>query len=341
MAAAAMSPDAKVERVPREVAQRLFAAEFAASNLEFREGGDKAPTFVISPLGARVNRLLLVGILTANETVGTTGDTYRAQITDPTGIVNVYAGQYQPEAAAALADVRPPAVVAVVGKARTYRPDPEARPTVVYTSVRPETISLVEPADRDAWVLETARHTLLRLDCMKEAAGMANATVAALVDLGYPADLADGVVRALAHYGRPDLARWGAIVRDAIEAILPGGTARPSMSELSFAPASALVVPSGAGATPGTGDSRAAPLPAHGQDSQAAEEAAVDAQEAIETEVFALVESLDEGKGAPWEEVVAAAGKKRLTEADVEEALNRLMDKGRVYEPVLGRLKKT
>jgi RPA family protein len=342
MAATMLTPDGKGERIVREVAQRVFAAEFQASTLEYKDGGDRAPTFVVTPLGARVNRILVVGVLTSNETVGPTGEIYKAQITDPTGIFHVYAGQYQPEAAEALANLRPPVVVAVVGKSRTYRPDAQGKPDVVYTSIRPETVVTLSHEDRDAWVIETARHTLLRLDCMKEASAMANPTAAALADLGYPKDLAEGAVRALAHYGKPDLTRWAATVRDAVEAILPGGSG-PAMP-VGFAPASALAAghfgsngaPRALGPAGSTANAPpATPAQPHPNDIVS------DQQEQIEEEVFGFVEKLDDGKGAPWEEVSANAQKKRISESEVEEALNRLMDKGRIYEPVLGRLKKT
>ena len=43
----------------REVAWRLFAGEYNESNFEVGGGGDRAPTYVVTPLGARVNRLFV------------------------------------------------------------------------------------------------------------------------------------------------------------------------------------------------------------------------------------------------------------------------------------------
>ena len=57
--------------------------------------------------------------------------------------------------------------------------------------------------------------------------------------------------------------------------------------------------------------------------------------------ILALVEKLDDSKGAPWEDIVAEAAKKNVREDAVEETLNALMDDGLVFEPVLGRIKKT
>lgn len=56
--------------------------------------------------------------------------------------------------------------------------------------------------------------------------------------------------------------------------------------------------------------------------------------------IDALVQKLDEGKGAPWEDLIPEAlNQFKYDEAFVEENLNHLMDAGTLWEPVLGRLK--
>jgi len=57
--------------------------------------------------------------------------------------------------------------------------------------------------------------------------------------------------------------------------------------------------------------------------------------------VLALIAELDkDGKGAPWDAILAAAGKQGIRKEVLEEGVNELLDKGLVYEPVLGRMKK-
>ena len=309
-------------RPQREVAQRVFAAEFNDAKHSYKESGDRSPTFVVSPYGAKVNRLFAVGVLTSVEGVGQSGDRYRAQVVDPTGTFNVYAGQYEPEATAQLVDIRPPAVVAVVGKSRAYT-TPEG---ATYVSVRPESIRTVEKADRDAWVLETARHSLQRLDAIKEAVKMEAPTQKALEDLGFPKDVAEGVTKAIEHYGKADLQRYAAIVRDALESLAPGAAER-QLAEPSFATPAAPAPGPAAAPRPAAAPAKAPPAPA--QDNP------------HEPLILSLAEKLDDGKGAPWEDIVSEAARKGVGEAAVEETLNALMDKGLIYEPVLGRLKRT
>lgn len=103
----------------REVAHRLFAAEYDHATYSYSESDEeRAPNYVVTPTGARVNRLFAVGVLTE---VGQAGETMlRARVADPTGAFVIYAGQYQPDAMAFLDNAEPPAFVAVTGKARTF-----------------------------------------------------------------------------------------------------------------------------------------------------------------------------------------------------------------------------
>ncbi|MBM4237797.1 MAG: hypothetical protein FJ151_04860, partial [Euryarchaeota archaeon] len=127
--------------ISREVAWRVFAAEYNSSNLEVKGQEERAPSYVITPLGAMVNRLFVVGVVTDMENTGTDEEPlWRGRVTDPTGTFYVSAGQYQPEAAMAMSRIQPPAFLAVVGKSRTYSPEEGT----LYVSVRPERLTVVD-----------------------------------------------------------------------------------------------------------------------------------------------------------------------------------------------------
>ena len=144
----------------REVAHRVFAAELKESNLQSKEGQDQySPQYLITPTGAKCNRIFIVGTLTETENVGTDSEFWRGRIVDPTGAFYVTAGQYQPEAAQVLARTAPPEFIAVVGKPTIYT----TKEGNILTSIRAESIHVVDAAIRDKWVLETASHTMTRL----------------------------------------------------------------------------------------------------------------------------------------------------------------------------------
>ena len=290
----------------REVAWRLFASEYNDANLEVEGVGDRAPSYVVTPLGAKVNRIFVVGVITDVENVGSDMQPmWRARVSDPTGTFNVYAGQYQPEAAASLSKLKPPVFGAIVGKSRVYSPESGA----VYTSIRPETIKEVDESVRDYWILEACRSLRKRLDAMGEAVKMDPLTKEGLVKVGVKEAVADGIVQALTHYGKVDLSRYTAMLAEGLRYLLPEYRETAETGE---------------------------PAPTAARVEEPANE-----PDAAEEAVLAIVSDLDKGgKGAPWEGILAAASAKGVTKDSLEESINSLLDKGLIYEPILGRMKK-
>ncbi|QKY15931.1 hypothetical protein [Halorubrum sp. CBA1229] len=183
----------------REVAHRVFAAEFDDASLSYSESDEeRAPNYVVTPTGARVNRLFVAGVLTEVERVN--DETRRGRVVDPSGAFVTYAGQYQPEAQAFLERADPPSFVALTGKARTFEPEDSDR---VFTSVRPESLNEVDADTRDRWVVSAAEATLDRLAVFAKSLDSdlrGDELRAALESGGAPASLAAGVPKAIAHY---------------------------------------------------------------------------------------------------------------------------------------------
>jgi RPA family protein len=145
----------------REVARRVFAREFNDINYMFTEADDDmAPNYGLLPTGAKANRIFFVGTLTETEDVGNDDEYWQGRVVDPTGTFYVYAGQYQPDAARVLSKLETPEYVAIVGKPRTYETDDG----MVNVAVRPESITTVDEATRERWVIETADQTLGRIE---------------------------------------------------------------------------------------------------------------------------------------------------------------------------------
>lgn len=305
----------------REVAWRVFAEEYNSSTLEHAGEGEKPVSYVITPLGAKINRMLIVGVVTDIEDIGEEGKPrYRARITDPTGTFYISAGEYQPSAALALSRMSPPAFVAVVGKSRAYTPEQGVK----YLSIRPERIREVDAEARDHWTLETARSTLLRLEAVKEGLRMPEPSVNQLMKLGYPENLSDGVVRAIEFYKDIDVSRFRNSVVEALRSVLPEERLRRRRDE---APAEAR---------------RETPRPkAEAPDTKEEELHEVGVGTDEEDTVLKLIESLDSGpRGAPWDSIVEAAKGKRIDRVRLEEIVASLLDKGEIYEPELGMMKR-
>ncbi|ATW89301.1 hypothetical protein halTADL_2569 [Halohasta litchfieldiae] len=218
----------------REVAYRLFAAEFDDASLSYSESDEeRAPNFVVTPTGLRVNRLFAVGVLTEVESINE--DTLRGRIVDPTGAFVTYAGQYQPPAQAFLDQTTPPAFVAITGKARTFEPEDSDR---VFTSVRPESLSEVDSDTRDRWVVSAAEATLHRIAVCAAALDSSlrgDKLQAALSEAGVDDSLAVGIPRALDHYGTTT-AYLDALRQVAIDALELVADEREEVRALDIAP---------------------------------------------------------------------------------------------------------
>ena len=305
----------------REVSWRVFAEEYASSTMEHSGEGDKPVSYIVTPLGARINRMLVVGVITEIENVGEEDKPrYRARLSDLTGTFYISAGEYQPEAAAALSKMSPPTFAAVVGKSRAYSPEEGVK----YLSIRPERIKEVDEATRDYWILETARSTLARIDAVDEAGKMGSPTVGEMTRLGIPEGLAEGVLLATDYYKDVDLERFRGVVKDALRTVLPEED-RPARE--------------GPEAPEPVKEAQRAEEPEGASANEEMQELEVGADE--EEKVLAIIDSLEKGaKGAQWDSIVEAAKEKKIDKVRLEEIVADLLDKGDIYEPELGMMKR-
>jgi uncharacterized protein len=278
-------------------------------------GEEKAPSYVVTPLGAKVNRLFIVGVVTEIDEIGT-GESpmLRARVADPSGSYYLSAGQFQPEAMAAMKELKPPEFVAVVGKAKVYAPDD----TVRLLSIRPEVVRKCDAKLRDYWVYETAVSTMRRIEMMEETFKMEPPAAPELEKLGYPKYMAEGALAAANHYGKKvDLESYEGLVVSALKEMLSAG--EDEIREI------------------GIEDIASSP---DAKEVEVAKKEEAPVSEDDEAKILQLVKSLDkDGKGAKWDDIVSAAKKKKIDKDRLEEISTDLLEKGDIYEPELGRMK--
>ena len=303
----------------REHAWRVFAAEFNDSQFEERGTGEMAPSYVITPLGGKVNRLFLVGVLTDVEPVSEDGGFVRAHVSDPTGVFTMYSGQYQPEVTEKLLSIEIPTFVAVMGKSRSYIPEDGE---IMYASVRPQQIAVVTPDIRDEWIVETCKQTLKRLEATTEAFKMNGQFESELLTLGFPRFLAESVGLARIRYDNVDLDRYQTMIREALDYVIEGpGMAASYSDEIRIDTIES--------------DLKKQPVvPPNQQESS-------DEIQAAEDTVLEVIKKLEGKDGALWDQITEQCESKGIDVDMIEEALNGLMEKGLIYEPVLGTIKTT
>ena len=295
--------------IPRETAQRVFAGELNLSSLEKKGDDEKSPAYLITPLGTRINRVLIAGVLLDKQNIGTPEEPlWRARVEDVSGSYFINVGRYQPDAAASMAALEAPSFVAVVGKIRTYKPDER---TLV--SIRPERIVGINAAVRQRLVLETAQCTWRRLNNMKTVLSLPEATADELAAKGMTKEEAEGAIEAAEFYGTPDSSRYLKLIQNALRMLLPGKDIDLGLPE------------------------DVADLP--DEIEMDTKGTAQDADK--EDSILSMLDELDrDGRGAPMDELVRRAASEGIVSTELEELTNSLMDKGLVYEPVLGRLKR-
>ncbi len=301
----------------RELAWRIFAGEYNDSTVEIKGSGEKTPSYVVTPLGSKVNRLFVIGVLTDVENVSEGGEFLRAHISDPTGVFTLYSGQYQPDATDQLLNIEVPAFVAVVGKARTYEPEEGA----LYVSIRPEVVREVNAEARDRWIIETCMQTKHRIGAVIEAMKMNQPNAYDLRKLGYSRNLSEGIVAAIKNYENVDVGKYLTLVRESLQYIAPGKEKFEDIRQkekIEIKEQKKIK-----------------------KEEKKAKEESDKGSEDTENIVLETIKEIEGEDGAAWDLIVEKCKENSLDENTIDEALTSLMDKGFIFEPVLGIIKTT
>jgi RPA family protein len=319
----------------RQPAWRVFAGEFNDSTVEIKGEGDMAPSYVVTPLGAKINRVFIIGVLTDVENISEEGELIRAHISDPTGVFTIYSGQYQQEVTDALSKIDVPTFVAVIGKARTYSPEEGT----LFVSIRPERILEVSADVRDHWILETCKNTKDRIEAFLEASNMDESDVYQLKKLGYSQELSEGITYALKNYENVDLNRYVTLIQESLEYLTPGIETLPDLKidEKKEDIKEKIIVEEDT--IEETSEEKVEEVKTEQNEESKEEEEDKFAE--IEDAVLETIKKIEGEEGASWDEITEKCEKAGLEKDSIEEALTSLMDKGLIYEPILGIIKTT
>lgn len=362
--------------VEREVAWRVFAHEFIHSDYFFHDGDEFSPNYLVTPTGARVNRLYFVGVLTEIDNLGAGEDIWRARVSDPTGAFSVYAGQYQPQASVFLSGLDVPCFVAITGKARTFEPEDGT----IYTSVRPEELNTANDSIRDRWIVDTARLTYERIGLVRSAmdSGLKGDELTdMLVKSGASPELANGILRAVSHYTDLDkyLNTLSGVIVDALKNLTSadqspsqGTGISHSMEEVAGSkPADAMLKetpavysiedtqPKQPARSTELAQATQSPQPVQSTEPETAKVAGEEIDDGTtgseparpkedkpepDEMVYEMMGIMDKGNGVPVTELVDESKRSGLSDEQVDGAVKTLMSEGRCYEPRIGVLRR-
>ncbi len=301
-------------RIARQSAVRLFAQEYRDASLTEEGSGEYDPSFVITKIGAKINRVLVCGVIDRMERrEGDSGPNYSGHVRDPTGSYLFSVASFQPELHPDFEELMARFesgdrfLMALVGKARWF----ETEDGGMFTSLRAEEFTVIDRECYTNWLVETAEATLRRIDA-HSAALEADLTPAALEAGGVPSDLVEGLILARGHYGDFDPEGYRVGVLQALSM----ATGRTSLMEAPPQPAATTL------------EETASKVPE-------SSEPAAEPGDAIEL-IIETVRSRDTGEGVEYNDLVTALVHGGHSRESAEDAIDQARDQGEVMEPRFG-----
>ena len=191
----------------RQTAVRLFAREFYESSLPDGGQGEYDPRFVVTKLGAKVNRMYVAGVIERLERRDTErGPMFSGAVRDPTGLHLWSVGSFRPELHIEMEELVAKFesgdrfLMACIGKSNHYTTEDGG----FRCRMQMEDYAIIDRDTYASWLVETANHTMRRIDALGKAQSAESTDVNSLRDAGVPKDLVDGLGLAMNHYGEWD-----------------------------------------------------------------------------------------------------------------------------------------
>jgi|TARA_B100000287_G_C20611596_1_gene772269 hypothetical protein len=207
-------------RRARQSAVRIFAQEYSEASLIEQGVGEYDPSFVITKIGARVNRCLVSGVIERLERRDAdSGPYYSGQIRDPSGAHYFNVAAFQPELHAdveellARFDSGDRFLITMVGRARWN----ESEEGGVFTSIRAEDFAVIDQDTYRSWLVEASDATLRRLDAYSKSLEC-ESEESSLREAGVPEDLVSGLSQSRGHYPEFDTEAYRMWVLKALSA---------------------------------------------------------------------------------------------------------------------------
>tara|TARA_X000001036_G_scaffold324694_1_gene303255 strand:+ start:2076 stop:2972 length:897 start_codon:yes stop_codon:yes gene_type:complete len=297
----------------------MLASEFGDSTLHQQGAGEFDPLFVITKLGAKVNRLVVAGLLERLEPRETANGAtlWQGQLRDPSGLHYFSVGDYAPESMRELTvqlssriDDGETVMLIMTAKARYFQNEEGA----VYTSLRPEEAAVITRSNYREWLVMAAEGMLNRIDAHEKSSSLEK-NLQSLATAGIPENLREGILLANEHYGEIDLETYRLNIMQTLDI---AEDRMPSVDGPKVeSPQSSLEV------TEDLSDNSAT----EGVD--------------LKKVMLDLIARLDQGEGVDFDTLLSNAAARGHDRDAAESSLDDLSEEGTVHEPRFGWFKIT
>ena len=303
-----MQPMRSVKRQP---ALHMFASEYGESTLSEKGSGEFDPSFVVTKLGSRVNRVIVAGLLERIEgrDVANGSVIYQGQLRDPSGINYFSVGDYVSDSVKEMTiqlssrlESGEPILVLMVAKTRLYQTEEGA----IYTSLRPEEMCVIDAQRYASWLANTSDSMMNRMSRYVASLDF-EANMESLSKSEMSEQQILGLIASRNHYGDIDLEHYRLNVMQALdiaEGKLDAAT-KPAPQKL-------LV------------------------EEDTNEDQNSDDKADLEAAILDIITKLDQGDGVEFETILVNAEARGFQRSIAEEKLEELSDDGTVHEPAFG-----
>ena len=300
----------------------MLASEFSDSTLHQQGSGEFDPLFVITKLGAKVNRLVVAGLLERLEPRETSNGAtlWQGQLRDPSGLHYFSVGDYAPESMRELTvqlssrvDDGETIMLIMTAKARYFQNEEGA----VYTSLRPEEAAVITRSSYREWLVKASEGMLERMDAHEKASSLEK-NIQSLTSAGIPENLREGLLLANEHYGEIDLETYRLNIMQTLDIAEDRIPSVPPATKIQT-PQTSLDVVDGTSSDSSPDDG------------------AVDLKQVM----LDLIARLDQGEGVDFDTLLSNAAARGHDRDAAESSLDDLSEEGTVHEPRFGWFKIT
>ena len=281
------------------------------SQVSEKGSGEFDPSFVITKLGSRVNRVIVAGLLERIEgrDVANGSVIYQGQLRDPSGINYFSVGDYVSDSVkemtiqlSARLESGEPILLLMVAKTRLYQTEEGA----IYTSLRPEEMCVIDAQRYASWLANTSDSMMNRM-----ARYVASLDFEANMESLSKSEMSEnqilGLIASRNHYGDIDLEHYRLNVMQALD------IAEGKLDAATKPAPQKLLVEEDI---------------SEGQNS--------DDKADLEAAIVDIITKLDQGDGVEFETILVNAEARGFQRSIAEEKLEELSDDGTVHEPAFG-----
>ena len=190
----------------REPAKWILSKELKDTNVMEETHEDQSKPYIITPLGTRVKRVIITGMITSKNV---DDNLTKATVADNSGAfyISAFASGYNAEAKFDLDSMEQDSAVMVMGRVNPFRTEEGA----FYFNINPEMVVRLDSPGMEMWKSRAVWIAMRKIYAIREALKAEDTDVNHLVGLGYSTEESECAIRARKQYHDYDFQEFSKI----------------------------------------------------------------------------------------------------------------------------------